>query len=258
MANPTFGTRSLQDDDYITEDVQFRSPAPKDLNLVKIARRPGAKMVANEHREKRIVVKGWIKGDDADDLQEKVEDLQKDLHAADQTLTVETGRDYTATLVSLVIPDIHYNQTIVPFEAEFVCADPFADGTAQSAAFVTPSGTAEVDKTVTISGTVFAEPTITYNAPGSSGNATTSGLTVRNVTRGEQVSWSGTSGAATVPYGGVVSFNYKTLQCQLDQVDKDHTGKFSRFEPGSNQIIISFSGLCMGGTAQIDYTPRYY
>lgn len=258
MANPTFGTRSLQDDNYYTEDVQYRTPAPKDQSLIPIARRPGAKMVANEHREKKIVLKGWVKGSSASDLQSKVDDLQKDLHAVDQTLVIETGRTYTATLATLVIPDIHYNQTIVPFEAEFVCASPFAVGDSQTAAWATLSGMAEVDRTVTISGTVFAEPTITYTAPGSSGSATTSGLTIRNVTRGERVSWSGTGVAPTVGYGSTVSFNYKTLQCQLDSVDKDHTGKFSRFEPGNNQLIISFSGLCMGGTAQIAYAPRYY
>lgn len=256
--NPTFGTRSLQDDNFYTEDVQYRTTAPKDLNLAKVARRPGAKMVANEHREKRIVLKGWVKGDTASDLKDKVDDLQQDLHKVEQTLTIETGRDYTATLASLAIPDIHYNQTIVPFEAEFVCAEPFAKGTSQTVGWAVPSGQAESDRTLTISGTAFAEPTISYTAPGTSGDTTTWGLTIRNVQRGERVSWSGTGADPRIDYGSTVSFNYKTMQVQLDSVDKDHTGKFSRFEPGSNQIIISFSGLAMGGSMKASYTPRYY
>lgn len=259
MANPTFGSRSLQDDtNYFTEDVQYRTTAPKDMRLMPVARRPGAKIIANEHREKRIVLKGWVMGDTSSDLQDKVDDLQQDLHKEEQTLTIESGRNYTATLASLVIPDVHYNTTMVPFEAEFVCAEPFAEGTAQSAVFTVPSGMAEVDETITISGTVFAEPTITYTAPGSSGDTTTSGITIRNVTRGERVSWSGTGSDPTVDYGSNVSFNYKTLQCQVDSGDKDHTGKFSRFEPGSNRLVISFSGLAMGGNVQVSYSPRYY
>ena len=258
MANPTFGTRSLQDSNYITEDVQYRTTAPKELGLAKIARRPGAKMLANEHREKRIALKGWVVGSSASDLQEKVDDLQQDLHLVDQSLTIETGRSYTATLSSLVIPDIQFNQTVAPFEAEFVCAMPFAEGDTQTAGFTVPSGQAEVDLNTTISGTVFAQPTITYTAGGSTGSTTTSGLTIRNVTRGEQVAWSGTGANPTISYGSNVSFNYGTLQVQLDSLDKDHTGKFSRWEPGNNQFIISFSGLAMGGTGQISYVERYY
>jgi len=256
--HPTFGSRSLQDANYYTTEVTFRAAAPKDVNLVKITRRPGAKMTANEHREKRIGLKGWIKGSSAGDLQTKIDDLQQDLHAEEQTFVIETGRTYTATMSNLVIPDIHYNQTIVPFEAEFVCADPFAIGDSQTASWIVPSGVAEFERTITISGTVYAVPTITYAAPGTAGDTTTSGLVIRNVTRGEQVTWSGGVSDTSLDYGGEVSFNYDTKQVQLDSVDKDHTGKFSRFEPGSNRLIVSYSGLATGGSMEFTYTPRYY
>jgi hypothetical protein len=117
---------------------------------------------------------------------------------------------------------------------------------------------AEVEKTITISGTVFAVPTIAYTAPGTAGNTTTSGITIRNVTRGERVTWSGAADDQTLDYGATVTFNYDTYKVLLGSAVVDHTGKFSRFEPGDNNIIISFSGHCMGGSATVTYSPRYY
>jgi len=162
MAYPTFGGFSLQDDNYITTEIEYRTWPTRNTKTDKIAYRPGAKLLDTEFGEKRIILRGFIKGSSESDLQSKMDDFHQNVSEKSQSLIIESGRTFTATASMVSISDPHYAVDIVPFELEFICADPFAYGSSRTVTMTVTSGVGSEDYTVTVSGSVFAEPSITY------------------------------------------------------------------------------------------------
>lgn len=258
MAYPEFEGFSLQDDNYITREMEYRNTPVRSLDREKISRRPGVKLLANEFGERSVRINGYILGSSASDLQDKIDDLHDNITRQNEgSLYVTADRYATATVVSVGIADPHYAQDFVPFEIEFLLADPFFYTSSHNVTWTVVSGTDSTTKTVTISGTVFAEPTLTYYSPDASGQTTTSGIIVEYETTSETVTWSGTGATASLAYGDDVTFDYANhlILEATDSVDVE--GVFSRWEPGSTQFTVTFSGTCQGGSLGLDYQPRY-
>ncbi len=231
----------------------------REIETAKITGRPGVKFLAEEFAEKRIRMKGVVKGDSASDLQTRVDNLHKNVvRVEQQALKIETGREYTASVASAIIGDPRYSQTIVPFDIEFVCADPFALGPTETVVTAVPSGTTVLNLTVNISGTMFAEPTFTYNPNGSVGSTTTSGMRIDHIDSGLFTSWSGSVTTPTLDYGAGIAFNYKKQEVTISGTLNDFTGNFlDRWEPGDNTMSVTFNGNAQGGNLTMVYTPRY-
>lgn len=259
MANPTFGTFSLQDDNYITTDVEYRTIPARDIVLQDIARKPGKKVISQEFAERHIRIAGWILGDSSSDLIDKIDSLHNNVtRKTAGNLTIDTDRNIETFVASVSITDPHYTQTAVPFQVEFVAAEPFFRGTQQTATITVPSGTGEphtLTTTITISGSVFAEPSIVYNAPGGSGVTTTSGIIIEYGPTSETVTWSG--GNASLAYGNFAKFDYANQVLLEGSSVVDPFGVFSRWEPGSTNFTVTFSGQAQGGTIDFIYRPRY-
>lgn len=258
MANPTFGTFSLQDSNYITSDIEYRTIPARDIVLEDIARKPGKKVLSQEFVERRIRLAGWILGDDSDDLITKIDDLHTNVtRKTSGTLSIDADREIEAFVSLVAIAEPHFTQNTVPFELEFVAAEPFFKGTQQTASVTTTSGTTEPQTqqiTITVSGSVFAEPSITYNAPAGSGSTTTSGIIVEYGPTGEKVTWSGSN---TLAYGDLVTFNYANQSILEGATSISPTGAFSRWVPVITDFTVTYSGLAQGGSLDFVYRPRY-
>lgn len=259
MSNPTFNNFSLQDDNYITSEVQHHSAPNRDVRTGRITGQPGVNQLGEEFVEKRITVRGHILGDGASDLRTKIDNLNKNVvRTVAKTLTVDTGRNYTATCTRSTISDPTYSVDYVPFELEFLCADPFAYGSTQNVTWTVASGTTTVTDTVTISGSMFAEPTLTFTSAGSGGYTTTSGIRVDHSLSGTYVVWSGTNANPTLAYGDFVTLNYENQTVTTSGVVHDYFGNMlARWEPEDNGFTVTFSGTTQGGTLQLSYQPRY-
>jgi len=163
-------------------------------------------------------------------------------------------------VASVSVEEPHYTQSMVPFEIEFIAAEPFWKGAQQTVSLTVTSGSATqpITKTVTltISGSVYAEPSIVYTAPGSTGSTTTSGIQVVYNPTGEKVTWSGTSNA-TLAYGNFVKFDYANQLILEGSTEIEATGVYSRWEPGETTFVTTFSGSQQGGTLNFIYRPRY-
>lgn len=257
MAFPLFDSFSLQDGNYISEEVSYRNTPSRDLETAKITRRPGVKLMSHDFGERRVRIVGHILGDSVSDLQSKIDDLHTNITRKEEgKLYVESNRSAVATVVSVAISDPHYAQDYVPFEIEFLLTDPFFYGSQQTVSWTIPASTTTLTDTLTISGSVYAEPTIRYAAPAGGGYTTTSGITVSYTPTGEHVTWSGT-GPATLAYADSVSFDYASHLITQGVTEMDVEGVFSRWEPGSAPFTATFSGTAAGGTLEFIYQPRY-
>ncbi len=229
--------------------------------LEDIARKPGKKLISEEFAERRIRLAGWILGSDASNLITRIDNLHSNVtRKTSGTLSVDSGREIEAIVASVSVEEPHYTQSMVPFEIEFIAAEPFWKGAQQTVSLAVTSGSASqpITKTVTltISGSVYAEPSIIYTAPGSTGSTTVSGIKIAYNPSGEYVTWSGASNA-TLAYGNFVKFDYGSQRILEGATQIEPTGVFSRWEPGETTFTTTWSGSQQGGTLDFVYRPRY-
>lgn len=259
ISAPSFDSFSLQDSNYITAEVEYRTIPIRNIQMEWIARKPGKKYLSTEFGERHIRMKGWIIGSDSSNLVTLIDNLHTNITRKKiGTLAIDSNRDIQAVVASVTVAEPHYSQSMVPMELEFIAAEAFWRGTQQTISLTVTSGTGEphtMSVTTTVSGSVFAEPSITYTAPGSTGNTTLSGIMVNYQATGETVTWSG--GASTLAYGSQVKFDYENQIILQNTTEIVATGVFSRWEPGSTNFVVTFSGQAQGGTLDFVYRPRY-
>lgn len=260
MANPTFNGFSLQDSNFITERIVFKGLADRAVVRANVNRREGIKVLATEFGEKEITVEGTVIASSASELQTLLDNLKKNLTIQEGELILEDNRSWTATVLSLVIPDEHYNQSKAPFTATFVATKPFSTGAQLTATQAVTSGTFTFSGLVNISGTLFSRPLLTYT-PGTptTGNTNIRRMQVYHVPTGQTVTISGflTGSNQGLSYANPVTIDYDSFISLDGGTARANIGGFSRWEPGDNQYTITVSGRWPGGFITISYQPRY-
>lgn len=253
MANPMFEGFSLQDDTYITEQVNYRTRAKRRLQTEEIARRIGNKLINSQIQEKVIEITGMIVASTSSGLQSAVDDLQQNLSIVEGDLVIDDGRTFVATCESLNIPDRRFTQTHVRFEAQFVCSQPFATGNQLSGGFVIPSGINSLTISTTISGTVTNRPTLTLVLPSGTGVSPIVEVDVQHVQTANTVTVSG-----TLNYTNDLVFNYDAFTVSEAGTTKDYVGQFDNLGPGSTSLTVTVSGQNDGIRGLLEYNPRYW
>lgn len=258
MANPTFNSFSLNDDNFITERVTFKGYGERAVVRANLSRREGIKLLNTEFGEKEIEVAGVVIADSASDLQTKLDNFKKALTQEEGNLVVEAGRTWKATVANLVIPDEHYSLSKVAFQVSFVCTNPFAEGALLTTIQNIPSGVYTFSGSINISGTLFARPTITFIPPtsGGAGNTNINRVILTHTPSGQEITVSG-FGAGGLDYDQSVAINMDGLSVLVDGSEFDSTGAFPRWEPGTNAFTVTVSNYHVGGKIQIEYKPRY-
>lgn len=255
----TFNNFNLQDANYITSELIYRSSPSRDVVAQKITRRPGVKYTALEFAERSITLTGGILGSSATDLQTKIDNLYNNVVRVDEgQLTIDTNRSINAFVNSIAIDDPHYSQSYVPFEIEFLSTEPFFKGPQQVMNLTVTSGVQANDYTTVISGSAYAEPVITYSAPTGTGDTTTAGIHIEYNPTGEQITWSGTGGLDYAQYSDVIQFDWPSQYIVRNEDQEEPSGVFARWEPGSTTFTVTFSGGVVGGSLQFAYQPRYF
>lgn len=253
MANPTFDGMSLQDSTYITKRVEFRTRAKRALQSNDISRRIGKKFVSQQVQEKVIQVSGIILAANQADLQSAVDALQETTSGIEKALIIEDGRTYYATAERVTIPDQNYTQTMVPFEIQFVAAQPFAIGTLKTVTFVVPSGTSSFDLTTTISGTVPNRPIFRFVTPSGTGTSPVTNVRIQNAATANTLTISGGYNAAES-----VVVNFDRFLVTVAGINRDYIGQMDDIGPGTVTFTITVSGRNDGIRGSLEYNPRYW
>src|SRR3990167_8492516 len=247
MANPTFDSFSLQDSNYITESIEYRTIPSREITLESIARKPGKKFLAEEFGERRIRLTGFILGSSASDLIDKIDNLHTNVTRKKiGTLSIDTNRDIQALVASVAIAEPHYSQTMVPMSLEFVAAEPFYQGAQRVAVTAIAEGTASATITTTISGSVFTEPIITYTPKGGGSNTNIYRIDISYDQTGEEVTWSG--GNHPLSNADSVAFDYSNQIITEGNSEIEASGVFARFEPGSTNLTVTYYSTSTSST----------
>lgn len=255
----TFDGFSLEDNNYIISELDYRGGPRRDLVPQKTSRRPGVKYTNTEFSERTIRMSGYILGASVSDLRDKIDNLFANVvRKSEGTLAIDADRSISAVASNVVIEDPHYTQTFVPFELELKSTEPFWAGAQQTVNLTLVSGTGSFAYTTTISGSAFAEPYFTYSAPAGSGDTTISGISVAYGQTGQEVTWSGTGSTTAVQYSDVIQFDWAHQIITRNQANEEPFGVFARWEPGATSFTVTFSGTTVGGTLQMSYQPRYF
>jgi len=254
---PKFDGFSLQDDNYITSNMEYRTIPKRSIETEKLARKPGVKLLSNDFAERTVRLSGTIIASNVDELKNKIDNFHTNVTRKEEgSLEIVPGRSATAIVSNVTITEPQYSQDFVPFEVEFLLPDPFFYEEQHTVSWTIASGTASTTKTITISGSVFAEPIIKYFAPSGTGQTTTSGIIIQYIPTGEIVTWSGTT-TPTLAYGSDVTFDYANHKILEGTEEANVEGVFSRWEPGLTDFKVTFSGTADGGTLDFYYQPRY-
>lgn len=256
MANPTFNNFSLNDNTFITERVTFKGFADRAVVRANLARREGIKLLNTEFGEKEITVDGVVITSDATTLQSKLDGMKKALTQEEGNLIIEEGRTWKATVVNAVIPDEHYSLSKAPFKVVFVCSNPFAEGSLQTAIQNIPSGFYTYSGSINISGTLFSRPTVTFIPPNTTGETNINKYGLKHTPSGQEITISG-FGTGGLDYDSSIAINMDSLSAVVGGSTSDITGAFPRWEPGTNNFTVTVSGYHVGGTIKIEYKPRY-
>jgi len=257
-AYPQFDGFSLQDSNFITESVEYRTIPKRNMETSPITRLPGIKLLSSEFGERTISVRGYIIASSSDTLRTAIDNFHTNVTRKESGLLfMEGDRSATAIVESVAIQDPSYAQSMVPFTANFIMANPFFYGAQQIVTLPVASGTASMTTNITISGSVFAEPQITYFSPIDTGYTTTSGIVIYYVSTAEQITWSGTLGNTTIAYNDNITFDYADHSVMEGIQEVQPQGVYSRWEPGIEAFTVTFSGMATGGSLQFAYQPRY-
>ena len=255
---PTFNNFSFNDTNWITQRIEFKGWADREVIRGKINRREGVKLLATEFGEKKITLEGVVVASGINNLQLLLDNMKAAVTIEEGSLVLETGRTYSATVDSIDIPDEHYSQSKTDFAVTFVCSQPFSIGTLLSVTIPVTSGIFTLSGTVTISGSLFARPQIIYTPPSATGQTLIKRFDIYHVQTGQTTTVSGFGSGTSLNYQNTVTVNLDNFTTLEGTTLVNTTGGFPRFEPGVNNFTITASGRVFpGGSVSISYQPRY-
>lgn len=258
MGYPTFNGFSFNDNNFITERIVFKGLADRAVVRAKLARREGTKLLNSEFGEKQIELNGVVITQSVGELKTLLDSLKQSIQVEEGDLMLESGRTFKATVESLVIPDEHYNQSKAPWQATFVCSDPFSLGSVLTAVAVVPSGVYTYSGTMSISGTMFNRPTFIFQPLGAdAGNTNITSLVLKHISSGQEITVSGFGTGLGLDYSDNVVINFNDFTILEGGAAINQTGAFSKWDPGSNEFVLTANGTFPGGTITVSYAPRY-
>jgi hypothetical protein len=103
------------------------SGTPQELNLMKISRQDGAKLISSNFAPKEITIGGILKGDTISDLELNIDTFKKAVMITNGNLDMDYAgsyRRYKVDCSACTISREYYNVTFAPFEVKFICSDP--------------------------------------------------------------------------------------------------------------------------------------
>lgn len=263
MAYPQFDGFELNDINatgVITSNVRKFSNPSRSIEIERVARRPGGRLLNDEFTEKIVLIEGYVIGDSEADLRSKIDALNTSVNRkTDGQLAIAIDRTATAIVSKFEVNENPYNTDFVEYRLECTLPDPFFYAGQHTVTFTLASGVATHTENITISGSYFASPVLTITVAGGSGDTQTERIDIQYLSTAETVIWSGGLGESNLDYADILQFDYNSQLITRNSSANNSSGAFADFDPGSRNLKITFSGVgdWVGGTASFSYQPRY-
>lgn len=216
----------FQDTNWHTKDIIYRNLPEKEIDLERLARRDGFRVVNTFYSQKQISISGTVSSDTEANLRTLIDNMKKALYINEQELIIDDGGANVTWVCSpseIKVPEEHYHITLIPYRISFVC-QPFG----HSGTLVTNTNsvsTASESSSIVITGSAGPRPIITWTVSGTPSSAIT-GITFENTTVQDTFSVTGL----------VLSGNGDYLELDTDEMTVV-------YNTGSGEVVTDFSGV---------------
>lgn len=138
----TYDGNNLQDYDpttsvgIITNSIEHTDIPNKDITFYQLAHANSSTIPFINYPSKKVTIAGVVKGDDDDDLDERIDTFKGYFNGKDKNLDVEyagSTRRYIATVNALSVKR-HQKALYAEYAAEFICTQPFGRDTTPTVA----------------------------------------------------------------------------------------------------------------------------
>ena len=236
----TFNGYGLQNSNLVTSDCNENSGPTRSLTLAPIPGEDGQSIEFDRLPQKIITLSGVVLGDSAAALDDRIDEMKKNLFIQGATLKItQIGgnvRYYTATLINpqrLFSRRTGRDVTRAPFEAQFLCVDPLAREEAREIVSHFSKTTASFNFELNNDGNYKTPPILSLSFDAAS---SVSKVNIKNDTTGEEIEIT-----ETISAGQLLEVNAEDKIVELDSVEKDFDGFFWKLATGANAITITIT-----------------
>lgn len=252
----SYNSLSLQDTTYRTEKIEHLEMPRRNVNVEARSRRDGQVFVSGFFGSRRIRVRGHIVAASASALKTALDALQAKLNSEGATLDIGYGggtRRYANVVVERQdIPKESYHYTFVPFDITFLVPSGVGEDTTATTEDDAGLSSSPITQALTLTGSADPLPVITITV--NSATAFTI-LKVKNDTTGEEIIVGPT--AASFAALDEIEIDCENMTVKLNGTEKDFTGVFPTWQPGSNTLRITTVATAFNLDWEFVYTPRY-
>ena len=265
---PTFSTDlvvfdsfSLADGTYmIVTDLEDSEPS-RDVISGNTPRADGMYVLADYYRRKDITVRGYVKASTRTLLDQYLDTIRKSLRGRQKNLDLTRLSDgavrrYVATLTNgdkLFSARQRYDITVCPFEAVFSCMTPFATDrgyTSVTSQTITASPTSI---TFENGGTIHSYPVFTLIFDSAS---SVTAIDIQHLDGSGNI-LEEIQASLTVAAADVIVFDGENKRVTQNGTEKDYSGSFPLFEPGSNLFKFTITGSTYSAYTSIKALQSY-
>ena len=257
----TFNNYDLQDSDFRTKDIIYRSIPGRQINIEPYPRRDGFRFLDSYYSEKEITIDGTLTRDTEANLKISLDLMKESLNEEESNLEINDGGttiQYICTVSNISIPEEHYHITHIPYQISFQC-HPFGKETSSipDSKTITQASDSPYLNTFDPTGSVGPLPVLTWTCSGAPTAAITQ-IKFENVTTSESI----TVGSLTLDTNGdylevdIENMTVNAVQSGGARTEIDFTGVFPEFKAISNEYSVIVTGG--GATWEIEQIIEYY
>lgn len=251
-----FGGFSLQNERYITQEVDVYGSASKSISQAELARDDGAVSYARRLNSKTIVANGVINTQSTMQLEQAIDDLKKACNRDPTYLDVgylDGYRRYSAEVQNVIIKRGQGDITIAAFSVEFYCDKPYA--TDPDVSTFIPQQTLTLATNVLpimVGGTYKAEPLIEMNISGVMPNDVPVALTISNPATAQAITVT-----KVFEDNDTISLDTYNKNIYINNELTDYKGQMPKFDPGDGTLEVSDTGTARTIVIDGQYNKRY-
>lgn len=236
----TFNGYGLQNPNLVTSECNENSAPQRELTLAGNIGDDGQTIQYDRLPQKTITLSGVVFGDTAAALDERIDEMKKNLFIQGGILKItQIGgsiRYYTATLINaqgIFNRRTGRDVTRAPFEVQFLCVDPLAREETREIISHLSKTVASFELELYNAGN-FKTPPVLFLAFDSASSV--SKVNIKNDTTGEEIEIT-----ETISAGQLLEINSEDKIVKLDSIEKDFDGFFWKLATGANAITITIT-----------------
>jgi len=251
----SFDGTSLQSTTIKTRQILHESLDNRELNIQRLGKGDGGKLVSETFAPRTIRLYGTIVGTSIDNLESNIDNIKELFNRQEKDLDIAYNsgtRRYKASCRTYTIEREHFNITYANWEAEFVCSNPCfgqAIDTSTAENELVQTGTGTVAGMWTFAGTRRPMPIIqaTVNA-----EVLLTKMTFRNVNTDTSIAVEEDFAAADV-----LRINTADYTVTLNGNAHDYTGSFPEFVVGGNTVNVELRCTTANVSVRYIYYPLF-